>query len=247
VTLSARRSPAGRRRERALTFLAQLAVRWSGYKVRGVRGWAHADDLHRLTGWDGWPGVLVEMTQSGSVDEHVASLPCAWEAARVHRITQAGMNEVAALLREEAPAVRAPCAYDETGAVYASTDARWALEALRERPGEWMSAETVAEPSQRWNRTVNRHGTMPYRHVWRVHLDELVAAGLVEGCTREQKGKRGPERIQTVYRATACGLTAPLLEWIGSDPEHPIYTELDYGYVLREPGLSGNVFGGSGM
>jgi len=143
--------------------------------------------------------------------------------------------------------VRAPCADDDTGAVYASTDARWALEALREKPGKWMSAEAVAEPSDRWNRTVNRHGTMPYRHVWRVHLDELVTVGLAEGCTREQKGKRGPERMLTLYRATACGLTAPLLEWIGRDPDHPIYTELDYGYVLREPGLSGNLFGGSGM
>ncbi|MBV9108740.1 MAG: hypothetical protein JO306_05005 [Gemmatimonadetes bacterium] len=230
-----------------MTFFAQLAVRWSGYKVRGVRGWAHADDLLRLTGWEGWPDVLGEMARCGLVDEHEASLPCVREAARVYRITQAGMNETAALLCERAPAVQALCADDETGAVYASTDARWALETLREKPGEWMSTEAVAEPSQRWNRTVNRHGTMPYRHVWRKHLDELVTAGLAEACTQEQKGKRGPERIQTLYRATPCGLTAPLLEWMGRDPDHPIYRELDYGYVLREPGLAGNVFGGSGM
>jgi len=226
-----------------LTFLAQLSVRWSGYRVRGIRGWAHADDLYTMTGWDGWPDVLDELARSGALDEHVASLPCAQAVARLHRITQAGMNEVAALLREEAPAVRTPCAYDETGAVYASTDARWALEALREKPGEWLTAEAAAEPSQRWNREVNRYATMPYRHVWRKHLDELVAAALAEPCTQERPGKRGAERTQTLYRATPCGMTVPLVEWAGRDPEHPIYTELDYGFVLREPGCTWNLFG----
>jgi DNA-binding PadR family transcriptional regulator len=225
--------------------MAQLEVRWSGYKARGVRGWTHPDDLHLLTGWSEWSGLLCEIVGSGWADEHVASLPCARGLAKVYRITQAGMNEVAALLREPAPVVRVADADEDTGDVYVSTDAHWALVTLRQSAGEWMTAEAAAEPSQRWNREENRLGAMPYRHVWRKHLEELARAGLAESRTQERVGGRGPP--PTVYRATACGLTARLLEWIGHDPEHAIYTDLDYGYVLRPPGSTANFFGGSGM
>lgn len=229
-----------RRGERALTFLAQVVVQWSGYRVRGVFGWAHADDLSLLDGGDHWPGVLAELERCGAADSHAASLPCVAEPARIHRITQAGMRRIAAVLREDAPVVRAPGPLDETVAVYVSQSARWALAALRERPGEWMSADGAAEPSRRWNREENRHGTMPYRHVWSRHLGELVTAGLAQ--SREQElGKRGPQPM--LYRVSACGLTAPQLAWHGRDAEHPVYREHDGTPLLREPGLAANMFG----
>ena len=141
-----------RRREIALRFLGQLVVRWSGYRVAGVYGWAHADDFRALTGEREWAGWLAALAREGVVDVHDARPADAAEAALVYRITQAGMDEIARVLGEPAPTVRQPDAGSDTEDVYVSAGARWALDALREAPGAWMSAARVAEPSERWNR-----------------------------------------------------------------------------------------------
>jgi hypothetical protein len=213
------------RRERALTFLAQLCVLPAGYRVRGVYGWAHAEDFDLLAGPYRWADLLAGMDHARLVEMQPSSLVDALEPARLYRITQAGMDEIAAVLREESPRVELPRARGELAGVYTSVGARWALEALREAPGAWLCAERV----RAW---CNRTGGRPYRLVWTSHLDELVSAALAEarpldGCGKERRGAR-------VYRATQSGLVVPVVKWFGRDPESEVYSQ-DGGPLLRAP------------
>lgn len=216
------------RRERALTFLAQLVVLPAGYRARSVYGWAHPYDFSLLAGPYTWADLLCELEREGRADSHAASLPQASEPARLYRITQTGMNGIAAVLREESPRVERPRAPDEPAGVYASEGARWALDALREAPGDWLRVERVKEPSEQWNRS----GGRPYRLVWTAHLDELVSAGLAEARPLEPCGKH--EQGRKLYRATACGLVVPVLRWFGRDPESEVYSQVA-GPLLRTP------------
>lgn len=224
-----RQRDANERRARALTFLAQLCVLPAGYRVRGVYGWAHPHDFDLAAGPYAWAALLAELEGAGLVKMHRASLADAPDPARLYRITQAGMDRVAAALREESPTVQPPGAPNEPGGVYASQGARWALQALREAPGGWHCAERVREPFERWNRT----GGRPYRVVWTSHLDELVSAGLAKARTLERRGKHA--QGERLYRVTQSGLVVPVLEWWGRDPESEIYYDHDGGRVLRAP------------
>lgn len=211
-----------------MTFLAQLCVLSAGYRVRGVYGWAHPEDLHLLAGPYTWAAVLAELEHAGLAEMQPANLVDALKPARLYRITQAGMDAVAAALREESPAVPRGRAPDEPAGVYASEGARWALDALREAPGEWLCVERVQEPSERWNRS----GAPPYRIVLISHLDELVSGRLAEARPLETCGKY--KQGQKLYRATERGLVVPVLKWFGRDPESEIYSR-DAGPLLRAP------------
>ncbi|HEU4560687.1 MAG TPA: hypothetical protein VFS20_22735 [Longimicrobium sp.] len=210
----------GRRRERALTFLAQLAVLPAGYRVRGVYGWAHPEDFSLLAGGHTWAELLGELERDGRVEVHVASLADTLQPARLYRITQAGMDDVAGALREKSPVVKLPGEPEEEAGVYASEGARWALEALRSAPGVWLDAERVKEPSEQWN----RKGGQPARLVFTSDVDELVSAGLAEARPGEGGGKR--ERARKLYRATESGLVVPVLKWWGRDPESEVYSQV---------------------
>lgn len=210
-------------------FLAQTAVHPAGYRVRGVYGWVHPNDLNLLAGSYTWAGLLAELEREGCVTAQVASLPDAAEAAWLYRITQEGMNEIASAVGQKPPTVTPPGGPEEAGGVYVSEEARWALEGLRVAAGRWLSTESILEPCEQWNRS----GGQPYRLVFHSHVRELVPAGLAEARTEAVEGKRAPPR--TVYRATERGLAAPLLVWAGRHPDREWEFYSDYRQRLAPP------------
>ncbi|HSU15170.1 hypothetical protein [Longimicrobium sp.] len=212
-----RRASPGERRERALTFLAQLAVLSSGYRVRGVSGWAHPNDFALLAGSYAWSELLAEAATGGLAEVHDATVPGA-APARLYRITQRGMETVARIVGEDAPKVRPPGPDDASDGVYVTQGGRWALDVLRKVCGDgWLAPDAVREPSERWNRT----GGRPCRIVYASDLDALVASRLAKSCPLAAGCRARP----VMYRVTTIGRTAGLLEWFGRDPEAAIYTD----------------------
>jgi hypothetical protein len=220
--------PAGRR-QRALLFLAQLAALPAGYKVRGVYGWAHSDDLYLLAGrTHPWEMLLTDLARAGSVIEHNVGFP-GEEPAPLYRITPAGMGEVARLLGESTPSVTPAGAADTMEGLYLPPRRRQALETLRKATGrEWLSPDAFRELPAAWHRQ-NVH---PYRPVYTTDLDALVIDGLAESRVLEGCGKRCTKLL---YRVTEMGCSVPVLEWFGRDPEHPIYTDHDGRPMLKPP------------
>ncbi|HET7462612.1 MAG TPA: hypothetical protein VFJ82_15265 [Longimicrobium sp.] len=98
----------GERRERALTFLAQLAVLNAGYRLCEVCGWAHPDDFNLLAGPYDWTGLLGELAQACVVVAAAARGPEVDQATQLYRTSRAGKQEVARTLGEAAPDVPQP-------------------------------------------------------------------------------------------------------------------------------------------
>lgn len=151
------------RRERALTFLAQLFVRSSGYRLRGVYGWANPKTFAQLAGPYEWAVLLAGLAGAGLVDEQTASVCGVEDPARLYRITQAGMGVIAGVLREFAPTVGPPGPADCSDGVYASEGAvgagRTAGSTVRNVAERGRSARTRpgVEPDGRASRAVRVH------------------------------------------------------------------------------------------
>lgn len=205
----------------ALRFHAELAARGAGYELRGVRGWAHADDVQRRHHGYRWADVLATLAASGQLDRELASPPQAKSPSYVYRITESGLCEASALLATPLPPIPAPGPPDAALRVYVRPGGRWALEALREayrrgpkphrmkgEPG-WLTPMELREPVAAWNRL---HGEVcAYRVIQDTDTVALIAAGLIEKTHVTLAW--GRDKPVVMYRATEAGRTAELLEW----------------------------------
>lgn len=209
------------RRIRALRYFARLAARDAGYILRGVSGWAHADDVQRTHDGYRWGETLSRMAAAGHLDRVLASVPEARRPSYVYRITEEGVREARALLAEPLPPVAPPGPLERTPRIYTRPGGRVALEALREayrreprarrmngEPG-WLTPSELRQPSEEWNR---RYGSVGhYRTIQDTDILALLQAGLMEK-TRVTLSW-GRDQPVVLYRATEAGRTADLLEW----------------------------------
>lgn len=214
-----------------MIFLAQLTVRPGGYRIGRTFGWAHADDLYLLAGTTYvWADALARFADRRHADVRHANVRTAALPSPLFRITQSGMDTVARLVGEIAPSVCPPCLGECCTDVYASNLGQWALRALREAYPNWLTAAEVLKPIRRWNRC----GNVPY--VTTGDLTALVSSGLAESCCT------GDHRSTPAYRVSRAGCTATLLEWYGPDPEARIFSDHDWGHVLKPP-MRGFLYG----
>ena len=217
-------SEPGERRERALIFLAQLAVLHAGYRVGGVFGWAHADDLALLAGPHHWPGLLCRLTHAGEVSAVGVRGPRPDQRTRLFRIGPAGLERAACILGESAPDVAPPGSADED-ALYVSAGAWWALGALREaeRTGVGRACLTTVRARIR-----GKHALGPCPVVLMSDLRALVAAELAERAC--------PRYGSEAFALTEMGWTAEPLAWRGDHPEAAVFSrDRADGPLLRCP------------
>jgi hypothetical protein len=217
-----------------MTFLAQLVVLPAGYRVRGVYGWAHANDFELLAGTYAWEELLGDLAKRGLTNVHAASLPAAARPACLYRITQPGMDAVARALGERPPRVPPPGPMNGSDGVYVSPGGRLAMEALRRCDG-WLATDEMRTPSATW--------AWPAECTWPIvfpgDLDALVASGLAVSRTGCDGSRRPANRL---FRATRCGRRVALLEWFGRHPESPVYTDA-YGKPVLRSVRAGFLFG----
>lgn len=207
----------GERRERALIFLAQLAVLNAGYRVSGVCGWAHPDDFNLLAGPYDWPGLLGELAQACVVVAAAARGPGVDQTTQLYRISPVGMREVARTLGEMAPEVPEPASAEGTSGLYISAGAWWALDVLRDACRDGTGPVGLTGIRDGIGRKYG-YCRPTYRIVLHSDLHALVSAGLAERA-------RWPLYGCDAYTATCVGGTAELLVWHGHHPETEIYTD----------------------
>lgn len=207
----------GERRERALAFLAQLAVLNTGYHARGVTGWAHPDDFSLLAGPYDWPGLLGELVRTCAVDAATVIGPGQDQTTRLYRIAPAGMQETARTLGEAAPDVPKPAPAEGTSGLYVSTGAWWALDVLRDACRDGAGPVGLTGVRDRIGEKYG-HCRPSYRIVLWSDLCALVSAGLAERA-------RWPLHGCDAFAVTCDGWTAEPLAWHGHHPETEIFTD----------------------
>lgn len=204
-----------------MRYFAELAARRAGYELRGVRGWAHPDDMQREQGGYRRSELLGIMAASGQLDRERAGPPQAKSPSYVYRIAERGLQEARALLASSLPPIPAPGPPERTMRIYVRPGGRWALDALREayrrgprrhrmngEPG-WLTPAELREPVAAWNRL---HGEVcAYRVIHDTDTVALIAAGLIEKAHVTLAW--GRDKPVVMYRATESGRTAELLEW----------------------------------
>lgn len=209
------------RRACALRYFAQLAARGAGYELRGVRGWAHADDVQRRHRGYRWGETLGIMAAAGQLDRELASPPEAKSASYVYRISEKGLRDARAVLSEPPPLIPAPGPPESALRIYVRPGGLLALEALREayrrgpkphrmngEPG-WLTPSELRQPADEWNRL---HGSVcNYRVIQDTDIVALIQAGLMEKTHVTLAW--GRDKPVVLYRATVAGRTAELLEW----------------------------------
>ncbi|HEX6749283.1 MAG TPA: hypothetical protein VF092_18440 [Longimicrobium sp.] len=215
----------GERRERALTFLAQLAVLNAGYRAHGVCGWAHPDDFSLLAGPYDWPGLLGELAHAGAADAAAARGPGVDQTTQLYRISPAGMREVARTLGEAAPDVPQPAPTEGTSGLYVSAGARWALDVLRDTCRDGTGPVGLTGVRDRIGEKYG-HCRPTSRIVLASDLHALVSAGLAERA-------RWPLYGCDAFVVTCAGWTAEPLAWHGYHPEAEIFTEHGGGPLLN--------------
>lgn len=216
------------RRDCALRYFAMLAARGAGYELRGVRGWAHADDVRRVHRGYRWGELLGTMAGAGHLDREPVGPPAARSPSYVYRISATGIREAGELLSTPLPPIAPPGLPVGGLRIHARPGERWALEALREahrrgpkahrmnsEPG-WLTSAEMRAPAEAWNRL---HGYVGgYRVIDDTDLLALVQDGLVEKAYVPLAWGRSTPVV--MYRATEAGRTAELLEWLEA-PAHP--------------------------
>ena len=214
------------RRSCALRFFAELAAQGAGYELRGVRGWAHPDDVQlRRCGYR-WAELLARLAASGRLDRELVSPPAAKRPSYVYRISEKGLQEARALVASPMPPIPAPGTPESGLRAYVRPGARWALEALREayrrgpkphrmkgEPG-WLTPAELREPITAWNRLHGEPGA--YRVIHDTDTVALLQAGLIEKTHVPLAW--GRDKPVVMYRATEAGHTAELLEWYEPEP-----------------------------
>lgn len=205
--------------EAAVKYLWQLAAHRGGYRVRGVRGWAHLTDVEDAVCRALWD-QLSPLCHRGLLDRQDVRAPTRARPVWVYRITEMGIFAVRGDVKPPYPPVPKPRARHDA-AVYAPDRQRGALLLLRAAYGDpavpvrfggrgWLTGREMGARVQARNRarTVREwgHGTSFYA-VDGTDLRWLVSYGLAER-------RNDPERAKVVWwRVTELGRSVRLLEW----------------------------------
>jgi hypothetical protein len=88
----------------ALKFFRDVAVDRAGYQLRGVRGWAHINDVQEELSGSGFAEVLPRLTARGLLDHADVRAPSMVRPTWIYRITERGVQVADA----HAPANHAP-------------------------------------------------------------------------------------------------------------------------------------------
>jgi len=211
------------RRECALRFFTRLAARGAGYELRGVRGWAHADDVQRWLRGYRWSELLgsLALAKGPQLDRVRVSPPDAKGTSYVYRIAEIGIEAARPLFPADLPHIPAPGPPDPESRVYLRDGARWALDVLRDafhaggkqhrmngEPG-WLTATEIRKPLEAWNRLHGHVGGC--RIVNDTDTLALISSGLIEKVHVQLAW--GRDKPVAMYRVTPVGLSAELLEW----------------------------------
>lgn len=201
---------------RALNWLLDLAVQRAGYTVRGVRGWAMAEQIE--TGVKSWGTAELMRAEArrGRVLQHDARPPGDSRPSWLYRISQPGADQLAAALDIVPTRIRPPLDQDEPR-VLVRENARHAIEGLRAaldpevRPrrvwveGEmgWRSSRELTSAMAKEDESAGRR----YRWFTTDDLRWLVRLGFVE---------RRVIRGVHVYRLTPAGAALRAQNWTDS-------------------------------
>jgi hypothetical protein len=198
----------------ALTYLLELAASDAGYLLHGVRGWALARDVEE--GMATWSAaeLMAGQAECGRATRVDVRAPGEPRAVWVYRISQRGIDDLAAAVGTVPAGIDPPRAKRGPG-VYIRFGAWVALSTLRavaEKPMAWervwVEGERGWKSSLELNRLVEAEdqaaGVSPVRTFLSEDLAWLVRLGLVE---RRVLGRTH------VYRITPAGAALKRLEW----------------------------------
>lgn len=205
---------------RALLYLWRLAIHHAGYKVGGVRGWAHLQDVERGTKqalWDELPPLY----RRGLLDRADVRAPGRVRPEWVYRISERGVGVVHDLAETTCQPVAALRASLENPGVYAPHRQRGGLLLLRAahddlvaplRFGErgWVTGRELGARVEAHNIQARSQG-LPMLAVDATDLRWLSEKGLIERRAEPAPARR---QAQIIYwRVTELGRSVLLLDW----------------------------------
>ena len=202
----------------ALLYLWRLAVHEGGYKLCGVRGWAHLEDVEEATRQALWD-QLPPLHRRGLLDHMDARAPGRSRPVWVYRISDRGVRAV----HDFASTVHGPIpTLNPAGSeapVWAPQRQRGALQLLRAayddpatpiRFGErgWLTGRELGERVHERNRA---RGRAPFLAVDATDLRWLLGKRLIE--RRDEPPPPGRQAAVIFWRVTELGRYVPLLDW----------------------------------
>jgi len=202
---------------RVLSWLLDLAVQRVGYTVRGVPGWATAEQIETGIKTWGTAELMRAEAKRGRVLQHDARPPGNSRPSWLYRVSQAGVDQLAVARDTVPPRISPPLDQDEPR-VLVRENAWHAIEGLRSaadpevRPrrvwveGEvgWRSSRELTSAMAKEDEAAGRR----YRWFTTDDLRWLVRLGYAE------------KRIicgVLVYRLTTVSATLQALEWPDSE------------------------------
>ncbi|HZG44001.1 MAG TPA: hypothetical protein VEY93_13685 [Longimicrobium sp.] len=197
---------------RVLSWLLGLAVQRAGYTVRGVPGWATAEQIE--TGMKTWGTAEVMRAEAkrGRVLQHDARPPGDSRPSWLYRVSQAGVDQLAAARDTVPPRISPPLDQDESRVLVRET-AWHAIEGLRSaldpevRPRRiWVEGEVGWRSSRELTSAMAKEDDAagrPYRWFTTDDLRWLVRVGYAE--KRLIQGAH-------VYRLTPVGTAIQVLD-----------------------------------
>lgn len=200
----------------ALLYFRRVAVDHAGYQLRGVRGWAHINDLQDVVSGSHFSEVLPRLHARGLLDRADVRAPGMVRPTWVYRITARGVQVADAHAPVPHPPIPVPRQPPAEPALYAPPRQRGGLLLLRaayEDPTVpirfdehgWLSGRELGKRVHAWN--YKRERGTPMLGVDSTDLRWLLKWGFAER-------RDDPERVRVVYwRVTELGRTALLLTW----------------------------------
>ena len=221
MSMSSERIIENERLAEAARYMVRLAVGEGGYSLRGVRGWAHTQDIGRALKnlAEGPLPRLYQMKLLERVNVDPRGRP---GGSWVYRITDAGVRASAATWGDAYEPVTAPGEMECPKPVYVAAGALNALLVLRAayeaeegpaRFGErgWRTGRELIQVVESLNRKQERTGGRRHSRIDPMELQQLARAGLAE--RREQQVVWGREQPNVFWRVSEAGRTAVPLSW----------------------------------
>lgn len=196
-----------------LTYLLRLAEREAGFHALATRGWATAVYVEADTRQWGTSDELRALAKKCLVRQLDVRPPGGTRSVFIYRITQKGLDRVAATTGIAPASVTPPSAGEEKrvylrdGVVAAIAGLRDAAAQTHMRPREWVPGETgwcsAREISRAWEKAANESGAAE-RYFVTDDMQWLVRNGFAE-----HQVVNGAH----VYRLTPAGAALQALEW----------------------------------
>jgi hypothetical protein len=197
---------------RVLSWLLDLAVQRAGYIVRGVPGWATAEQIEAGTKRWGTAELMRAEAKRGRVLQHDARPPGDSRPSWLYRVSQAGVDQLAAARDTVPPRISPPLDQDESRALVRE-NAWHAIEGLRSaldpevRPRRvWVEGEVGWRSSRELTSAMAKEDEAAGRRYRWFTTDDL--RWLVRLGYAEKRVIRGLH----VYRLTLSG---GALQWLG--------------------------------